>query len=191
MRRYRLPCMPMAALVLVTLLSSSPEGHAAPAAAGGAASPSAPAGAGGNAGAAAPAATAAAKLAGPPKPWKDMTAKERGKYMKTVVTPKMKPVFQAFDGKTFKRFTCETCHGKSPEERKFKMPSPDIHALPGTPEAFKAKLAAEPTWPKWTKFMSEEVEPQMAALLGLPVFDPKKPEAGGFSCAGCHKIDKP
>ena len=131
-----------------------------------------------------------AKVVGPPEvAWKDMTFAQRKAYMKVAVTPKMKTVFQAFDAEKFKKFNCETCHGKDAVERKFKMPSNEIHPLPSTPEAFMAKLKTEPTWPKWTKFMSEEVEPAMGKLLDVPVFDPKKPVEGAFGCVKCHKLE--
>jgi hypothetical protein len=136
----------------------------------------------------APPTAAPEKVAGPPKPWKDMTKAERGKYMKDVVTPQMRPVFQAYDAELFAKFDCSTCHGKDPKGHKFKMPSPDLHALPNTPELFMAALKAKPSWPKWSKFMSEKVEPQVAALLGKPAFDPKKPDPGAFSCNGCHTL---
>jgi hypothetical protein len=130
------------------------------------------------------------KTVGPPEvAWKDMTFKQKKAYMKTAVTPTMKPIFQAFDAKTFKTFNCTTCHGKDGADREFKMPSNDIHALPNTREAFEAKLKSEPTWPKWTEFMSQKVEPAMGKLLDVPVFDPKKPVEGAFSCAKCHKLE--
>ena len=130
------------------------------------------------------------KVVGPPEvAWKDMKYVQRREYMKTAVMPKMKPIFQNFDGKTFADFTCETCHGADAGKRKYKMPSPDIKPLPNTPEAFQAKLKSEPTWPKWTKFMGGEVEPTMAALLGLPAFNPEKPDKNAFSCAGCHRLE--
>jgi hypothetical protein len=135
-------------------------------------------------------ATAGAKVVGPPEvAWKDMTYVQRREYMKAAVMPKMKVVFQTFDAKTFKTFTCQTCHGEKASERKYKMPSPDIHPLPNTPEAFMAKVKTEPTWPKWTKFMAEEVEPAMGTLLAVPVFDPKKPVKGAFGCAACHRLE--
>lgn len=121
--------------------------------------------------------------------WKDMTFPQRKEYMKKAVMPKMKPIFQGFDEKTFHDFTCETCHGKEPGKVKYKMPSGDIHPLPNTPEKFQAKLKVEPTWPKWTDFMAKQVEPAMGALLSIPVFDPKKPEEGTFSCGACHKLE--
>jgi hypothetical protein len=143
-------------------------------------------------GRAAPAAAppAAKAAAAPAVAWDDMTKEQRGKYMKEVVTPKMKVVFQEFDPVMFKKFDCTTCHGKDPKARKFKMPGPDVHVLPGTPAAFQAMMAKKPTWPKFTKFMSEKVEPPMATMLGQPLFDPKNPKAGGFGCQDCHMIDK-
>jgi len=121
--------------------------------------------------------------------WKDMNYQQRKAYMKDVVTPKMKPIFRGFDAKTFADFGCETCHGKEPQKTKYKMPGPDVHPLPNTPEKFQAKLKAEPTWPKWTDFMAKQVEPAMGALLAIPVFDPKKPAPGTFSCGACHKLE--
>ena len=84
------------------------------------------------------------KAVGPPQvAWKDMTFDQKKAYMKEAVTPTMKPIFQAFDAKEFKKFDCVTCHGKDGVERKFKMPSNDIKPLPGTPEAFQAKMKTE------------------------------------------------
>lgn len=148
--------------------------------------PAAPAAPSPAAASAAPAAPAA-KVAGPPKPWKDMKGPERGKYMKDVVVPQMRVAFQAFDAGEFEKFGCETCHGDKPKARKFKMPNPDIPALPATPAGFGPLMEKKP---KMMKFMAETVKPQMAALLGLPEFDPKKPEAGGFGCTGCHTVKK-
>lgn len=134
--------------------------------------------------------TADAKVVGPPDvAWKDMTPKQKGAYMKAVVTPKMKPLFQAFDAQQFKKFNCETCHGKGAAEREFKMPSPDIKPLPGTPEAFMAKLKTEKDWPKWTDFMKGKVVPAMSELLAVKEFDPKAPDPAAFGCRNCHRIE--
>lgn len=130
------------------------------------------------------------KVVGPPQiAWKAMSYEQKRAYMKDAVVPTMKPIFQAFDGKKFKLFDCRTCHGDDGAERKFKMPSNDIHPLPNTKEAFEAKLKTEPTWPKWTEFMAQKVEPAMGKLLDVPVFDPKKPVEGAFSCGKCHKLE--
>jgi hypothetical protein len=134
-----------------------------------------------------------AKVVGPPEvAWKDMTKEQKMKFMKAVVTPKMKVTFQKFDPKMFEKFNCATCHGKDAKEHDFKMPNPkaDIHALPDTPDEFKALMAKKPSWPKWTKFMSQEVEPQLAGLLNVTMFDPKKPDPTAFGCKNCHTLKK-
>jgi hypothetical protein len=144
-----------------------------------------------DAGAAPAAAKGDDKVVGPPDvKWDDMTKEQRGKYMKAVVTPKMKPVFQEFDPKMFAKFDCSSCHGKDAKARKFRMPNPELHPLPNTPAAFQAMMAKKPTWPKWVDFMAKKVEPQMAALLGMQPFDPKKPDPNAFGCKGCHTLNE-
>jgi len=142
---------------------------------------------------AAPDAGAATKVVGPPEmAWKDMSKDQKMKFMKAVVNPKMKVTFQKFDPKTFEKFGCATCHGKNAKDKEFKMPNPDadIHPLPDNGEEFKALMAKKPSWPKWAKFMGGEVEPQMAGLLGLKPFDPKKPDPAAFGCNRCHTLKK-
>jgi hypothetical protein len=130
----------------------------------------------------------AAKVVGPPEvAWKDMTPEQKGKFMKAVVTPKMKVAFQAFDADEFKKFGCPTCHGDKAKEKKFKMPNAGLPVLPGNQAGFAALMEKKP---KMMKFMGETVKPELAKLLGLPEFDPKKPEAGGFGCTGCHTMKK-
>ncbi|HXU06486.1 MAG TPA: hypothetical protein VN903_36270 [Polyangia bacterium] len=132
------------------------------------------------------------KTVGPPEvAWKDMTYDQKRAYMKAAVVPVMRPIFQTFDAKKFATVNCATCHGEDGAERKFKMPSNDIHPLPNSGAAFEAKLKVEPTWPKWTEFMAGKVEPAMGKLLNVPVFDPKKPVEGTFSCGKCHKLEGP
>jgi mono/diheme cytochrome c family protein len=131
---------------------------------------------------------AESKLVGPPDvAWKDMTPEQKGRYMKEVVVPKAKVAFQAYDADEYKKFNCATCHGDKAKARKFKMPSPDLPALPGNQAGFAALMEKKP---KMMKFMAETVKPAMAKMLGVPEFDPKKPEAGGFGCTGCHTTKK-
>jgi hypothetical protein len=122
--------------------------------------------------------------------WKDMNGGQRMVYMTNVVLPRMREVYQRFDPVRFERFDCTTCHGSQPEARAFKMPVSEVTPLPGSEAAFEVKLAAEATWPRWTQFMLEEVEPPMAAMLGQPLWDPARPEAPGFSCQACHSLEK-
>jgi hypothetical protein len=122
--------------------------------------------------------------------WKDMNSGQRFTYMTTVVAPRMKEIYQRFDPVRFERFDCTTCHGSQAATSGFKMPAGQVRPLPATEAAFEARLAAEPTWPRFTQFMVEEVEPPMAAMLGQPLWDPTKPEAPGFSCQACHTLEK-
>jgi hypothetical protein len=177
----QLPLLSVTAALAVPLLLAAASAAAPDAAP---AKPPAPA-------AGAAAAPAGEKVVGPPEvAWKDMTKEQKGKYMKAVVNPKMKVAFQKYDPEEFKKFGCATCHGKEAKAKEFKMPNPDIHPLPGTPEAFQAMMKQKPSWEKWTKFMSGEVVPQMAAMLGKPAFDFKKPDPAAFSCQACHTLKK-
>jgi len=135
----------------------------------------------------------AAKVVGPPEvAWKDLTKDQKMKFMKAVINPKMKVTFQKFDPKAFEKFGCGTCHGKDAKDREFKMPNPkaEIHPLPDNPKEFQALMAKKPEWPKFAKFMGEEVTPQMAQLLNIPKFDPKKPDPNAFGCKNCHTLKK-
>src|SRR5205814_10655211 len=135
---------------------------------------------------------APAKVLGPPEvAWKDMNKDQRMKFMKAVVNPKMKVVFQIFDAQKFAKFNCATCHGKDAKDRDFEMPNPnaDIHPLPDSPEGFKALMAKKADWPKWAKFMGETVEPTLfGQLLQVPIFNPKKPDPNDYGCATCHTL---
>lgn len=117
--------------------------------------------------------------------WETMSKPERKEYMKKVVLPKMKPLFQNFNAKDFKEFRCTTCHGKGARTGEYKMPNPDLPKLPATKEGFQ-KLSKDK--PKWMEFMSKTVKPTMADLLGMKPFDPKTGK--GFSCGNCHTDEK-
>ncbi len=118
--------------------------------------------------------------------WKDMTKEQRGRYMKKVVMPKMRDLFVAFDPETFKKPSCATCHGKNPKEKKFKMPSDDLPALPASEKEFMATVMKDK--PQMVKFMNEQVSATMAELLGVKRFDPKAPDENAFSCHNCHTL---
>ncbi len=113
-----------------------------------------------------------------------MNHDERLALMKEVVMPKMKALFQEYDAKEFKEFTCATCHGPEAKKGKFDMPNPKLPVL-----NFKDHFAKhEKKTPKMLKFMMEKVTPEMVAILKEKPFDPK---AGtGFGCGGCHTFEK-
>ena len=129
--------------------------------------------------AAAPAAASAAKEIA----WADMNKNQRLEYMKSVVAPRMKQVFVNFSPDRFSKMNCVTCHGDSATEGTFKMPNPKLPKLPNSPDGFK-QLAGER--PAVMEFMKNEVKPKMAALLGMPEYDPET--KSGFGCIACHTM---
>ena len=129
-------------------------------------------------------------VVGPPQvAWKDMDKQQRGRYMVKVVMPTMEPLFKGFDAKRFADFTCATCHGKGVGDKSFKMPNPDILALPapGKKEAF-APIYEK--MPDMVNFMGGKVMPEMARLLGREPFDYKNPKPDAFGCLNCHTEKK-
>lgn len=100
--------------------------------------------------------------------------------MKTVVVPRMKSVFQKQDAEHFAEFGCQTCHGAGAKQGRFKMPNAALPAL-NPAGGFKVHMDEHPND---TKFMMEQVVPEMAAALGESPFDPKTGE--GFGCFECH-----
>jgi len=130
-----------------------------------------------DAGATPPAAASAAKKID----WEHMSFKDRKKYMKESVLPEMKKLFQSYDAKAFKKFTCETCHGDGATDGKFKMPNPKLPKLPTSREGF---MALQQKKPDAVKFMGTVVKPKMAELLGLPEWTPTNQT--GFGCYQCH-----
>jgi len=133
--------------------------------------------------AAAPAAAPAAGAGKKKIDWEHMSKAERKKYMKSTVLPKMKAVFQEFDAKDFKKFSCETCHGKKATETNFKMPNPELPKLP-QPTDRAGFMAIQQKKPEVVKFMGTKVKPTMAELLNLPEWTPQNPT--GFGCYQCH-----
>jgi hypothetical protein len=112
--------------------------------------------------------------------FEDMNHRERIDLMKTVVVPKMKPIFQGLDAEHFAQFTCATCHGAGAERGEFDMPNADLPPLP----AKGAFQELEQEKPDVIKVMKEQVVPEMASALGMQPFDPSTGE--GFGCYDCH-----
>ena len=109
-----------------------------------------------------------------------MNRGQRLDYMIDTVLPKMKASFADFDSKRFARMDCATCHGDGVTDTTFALPNGKLPKLL-EPDLFaKHRLAT----PEITKFMLEKVEPQMAALLEVPEFDPATRK--GLSCYLCH-----
>ncbi len=117
--------------------------------------------------------------------WEKMSKADRKQYMKDVVMPKMKPLFQTLDPKHFADFKCVTCHGNGARTGEFKMPNPQLPKLPSTREGFE-KLNKDK--PKMMEFMAKTVKPTMASLLGMKEYDMKT--GTGFGCNNCHTSEK-
>jgi hypothetical protein len=114
-------------------------------------------------------------IAGPEKPWSEMSHEEREMDMVGRFLPIMSEFFQEHDGEEFASFGCESCHGTDMSERHFEMPSPQLPPvpLPGTPQ-YEEMREHEP---EMTRFMEEDVTPAMQTMLGM---------GATFTCNGCH-----
>jgi cytochrome c553 len=113
-------------------------------------------------------------------PWVEMNRGQRIDYMVKTVLPKMKAEFVAFDAKRFARMDCATCHGDGVADGTFMLPNPKLPKLLENDLFAKHQHAS----PAITKFMLEKVEPEVAALLEIPDFDPATRK--GMSCYNCH-----
>ncbi|MEZ4361154.1 MAG: hypothetical protein R3B48_13295 [Kofleriaceae bacterium] len=111
-----------------------------------------------------------------------LTRRQKLAFMKQKVMPVMKEAFQSFDPVAFAEFTCKTCHGESGKANKHKMPTAELPKLD-----FK-KLKAGKQKPRIAEFMSDVINPKMAALLHQP--EQSEAQPNGFGCLDCH-VEKP
>ena len=87
----------------------------------------------------------------------------------------MAKTFASFDPDEFDKVNCVTCHGPGARSGDFEMPTKSLPAL---------DQEEMDEHPEWTRFMKEEVTPQMAELLGEPLYDSET--SSGFGCFDCH-----
>ncbi|MDB4991048.1 MAG: hypothetical protein JWN04_6226 [Myxococcaceae bacterium] len=116
------------------------------------------------------------------KAWDKMNYEEKEWYMVGKVHPVMRQVFQTFNEKKYEgeKFECTPCHGENPEQRKYKMPSAHLAAIP----AYGSTGWHEMENTRLFKFMDQRVTPSMGKLLGKEAWNPQTGE--GYSCWGCH-----
>lgn len=115
--------------------------------------------------------------------WAQMSFDERKAYMGKQVFPKMKATFAAHDAELFKGFKCETCHGDDMKEKSFAMPNDGIYPLSASDPLTGAMEYDEEV----TRFMVDEVVPQMAAMLGTEPWSPENQD--GLGCFACHPAE--
>lgn len=120
----------------------------------------------------------------PGVPWGQKTDKQRQEYMGIVVLPKMKEMFKGHDDVEFKGFKCQTCHGDDMKDKHFEMPTDSIYPLPKE-NTIQAAMDYDA---KVTKFMVEQVVPEMAKLLDEEPHDPQT-NTGTFGCLSCHPTE--
>lgn len=122
-----------------------------------------------------------------PKTYPEMDFEQRRAYMTEVVLPELRTTFVAFDP-AYADMTCATCHGAGAADGTYAMPTADLPILPGE-EDFPGVVAADPEYARWATFMVDDVWPQMADLLDMPMYDPAD-DPDGFSCANCHLAEE-
>lgn len=115
--------------------------------------------------------------------WDDMTDEQRGRYMAEVVVPAMRPLFQDHDAERYADFGCATCHGANAHEVHFHMPN-GLHPLDH--QTIMATFQSTDPSATW---MTQQVWPRMAELIGEPPFDRETGE--GFRCTNCHADGEP
>lgn len=121
-------------------------------------------------------------VAGPPRPWAEMSHGERARYMGVEVVPRMQVLFEGYSAERFAVVTCATCHGVDAAERHYAMPNPHLLALhdTGTP----GQRETVDRFPQGVRFMFNHVTPTMQTLLGAASHDAATGE--GFTCYACH-----
>jgi hypothetical protein len=113
--------------------------------------------------------------------WTTMSWEERHDTMTFEVLPTMAPMFQRFEGASAPSMTCRTCHGADAEKVGYAMP----RGLPPLdPRNMPRADSSNPKEARIVKFMTDEVTPGMAEVLGVRPYDPKTQT--GFGCFGCH-----
>ncbi len=112
----------------------------------------------------------------PDVPFEQLDHDQKIQFMKEVVEPAMRPMFQGHDPKEFASFGCKTCHGPDADRGHYHMPSDELPKL---------NLADMSQFEQRDiDFMQAKVKPTMARLLKEPEHSPENPR--GFGCLHCH-----
>jgi hypothetical protein len=117
-------------------------------------------------------------IPGPSQSWDSMAKPDRELYMTTTVLPHMRETFVGFDAERFAAFDCETCHVTGAATGDYAMPDPGIPKL----SRLHFGRDHQRKHPETVRFMWEQVEPEMSALLGGPE------GTRGFNCRTGHQV---
>jgi hypothetical protein len=101
--------------------------------------------------------------------WAPLTWEDRHSEMTFRVLPNMARLFQQHDRTPAPDLTCRSCHGEDAEQVAYAMP----HGLPALDPRHMPDRRDERV-----RFMTDEVTPRMADMLGIDRED--------FTCFGCH-----
>jgi hypothetical protein len=112
----------------------------------------------------------------PDVPFENLDHDQRIQFMKQVVVPTMKPLFQEHKPGQYGKFGCKTCHGDDADRGEFHMPS---DKLPKLNFADMSKFQERDI-----DWMKNVVKPTMARLLKEPEHSQDNPK--GFGCLHCH-----
>jgi hypothetical protein len=115
--------------------------------------------------------------------WSGKSYQQRLDFMAGVFHPKTKKLFTDFKDRYGKAdaFTCETCHGESPELVSYKMPTSSLYALPKE-NTLQSSLEYDE---EMTKFMQDKLTPAVQAMFNTG--EGAKTQANCFSC---HPVDE-
>ena len=117
----------------------------------------------------------------PDVPFEQLDHDQRIQFMKQVVVPAMKPLFQSHAPGKYASFGCKTCHGEAADRGEFHMPSDKIPKI-----SFADMSKFQQADIEW---MKTEIKPTMARLLKEPEHSPENPR--GFGCLHCHMQQTP
>jgi hypothetical protein len=111
--------------------------------------------------------------------WAQKSREQRMEFMGLTFHPRMKELFQAYDGAAYGKFRCQSCHGDDMEARNFAMPA-TLRPLP----AVDAAQAGNVRDARATKFMVEAVLPATVSLLASD-----RADSARLTCATCHATE--
>jgi hypothetical protein len=106
--------------------------------------------------------------------WQGMDFSARKQFMREMVLPTLRPLFNEFDPDRFASVSCKTCHGSGAATGSFAMPSAEVPAL-----SSQTLANPDPDTQLIIDFMRNVIKPKMAELLG-------EQAAPGLRCSACH-----